>query len=48
MRRGYYLDDKEDAVIMTVGDAKSAVFKENLKMLEEEYCKRWGFNAGLF
>jgi len=48
IRRNYYLDDKEDAVIMTVEDIKSTVFKENLKMLEEEYCKRRGLAAGLF
>jgi len=42
IRCGYYLDNKEDAVIMTAENVKSAIFKENLSRLEEEYRRRWG------
>jgi ribosomal-protein-alanine N-acetyltransferase len=42
VRRGYYSDDKEDAVIMTAEDIKSALFQTNLNKLRKDYSRRWG------
>lgn len=41
VRRGYYSDDKEDAVIMTAEDIKSALFQTNLNKLRKDYSRRW-------
>jgi len=35
IRRGYYLDDREDAVIMTVEDINSETFKEKVSGLKK-------------
>ena len=48
IRRGYYLDNREDAVIMTVEDTASDVFNKNMKKLEAEYCRKRGFSTGIF
>ncbi|MFH1662472.1 MAG: ribosomal protein S18-alanine N-acetyltransferase [Chloroflexota bacterium] len=40
-RRGYYLDDREDAVIMTAEDISSEAFKAKLDGLKEEHRQRW-------
>jgi len=40
IRRGYYLDDIEDAVIMTAEDIYSDAFRANLDRLKKEHCKR--------
>jgi ribosomal-protein-alanine N-acetyltransferase len=42
IRPGYYLDNREDAVIMTVNDIKGENFEEWFKKLKSEYCKKWG------
>ena len=41
VRRGYYLDDREDAVIMTTEDISSGAFQANLNRLNKEHYKRW-------
>jgi len=41
VRRGYYLDNREDAVIMTINDIASAEFKARLKKLKEIHKDRW-------
>lgn len=42
LRRGYYSDDKEDAVIMTAQDIGSASFQENLNRLKQAHSRKWG------
>ena len=41
VRRGYYLDDREDAVIMTAEDIGSGAFKANLARLKKEHYRKW-------
>jgi len=40
-RRGYYLDNKEDAIIMTTEDINSAVFREHIQQLREQLSKKF-------
>jgi len=42
VRRGYYSDNREDAVIMTVDDINSAPFREYLERLKKAHTERWG------
>ena len=42
IRRGYYSDDREDAVIMTVEEIYSESFKERLNLLKQAHFKKWG------
>jgi [ribosomal protein S18]-alanine N-acetyltransferase len=42
LRKGYYLDNREDAIIMTTDYVSSPEFKENMRKLRENYTKRWG------
>jgi ribosomal-protein-alanine N-acetyltransferase len=42
VRRGYYLDNREDAVIMTARGIESAEFKTRLQRLKESHSTRWG------
>ncbi len=42
LRRGYYSDNREDAVIMTVEDIDSASFQEKLKELKKAHSRKWG------
>jgi ribosomal-protein-alanine N-acetyltransferase len=44
IRRGYYSDNGEDAVIMTADNVYSASFKERLNLLQEAYSRRWGID----
>lgn len=41
IRRGYYLDDREDAVIMTAEDISSETFQASLSRLKKEHRRRW-------
>ncbi len=41
LRRGYYSDNKEDAVIMTVENIKAAPFQEKLKQLKQAHHNKW-------
>jgi len=41
LRRGYYQDDKEDAVLMTVESPSSARFQTLLKRLKRAHNRRW-------
>jgi [ribosomal protein S18]-alanine N-acetyltransferase len=41
-RKGYYTDNREDAIIMTVNDIGSSPFQELYKKLREAYYIRWG------
>ncbi len=42
LRRGYYSDNKEDAVIMTVENIDSASFQEHLNHLKQAHSRKWG------
>jgi ribosomal-protein-alanine N-acetyltransferase len=41
-RRGYYSDDREDAVIMSLEDLDSASFHEGLNQLKQAHSRKWG------
>ena len=43
VRKGYYTDNREDAVIMTVDNISSNLFEERYKKLKIEHYTRWGF-----
>lgn len=42
LRRGYYIDDKEDAMLMTVEGISSATYKSRLNELKRAYSRKWG------
>jgi ribosomal-protein-alanine N-acetyltransferase len=42
IRKGYYSDNREDAVIMTVDDIASPSYQSQLKQLEKDYKVKWG------
>jgi ribosomal-protein-alanine N-acetyltransferase len=42
IRKGYYLDNAEDAVIMSTDNIGSFAFKEKFQHLKDEHTKRWG------
>lgn len=42
LRKGYYLDNKEDAIIMSTDFIGSTSFKDDLRRLKEDHAKRWG------
>ena len=42
LRRGYYSDNREDAVIMTVDDINSSLYQIRLKRLKKDYSEKWG------
>ena len=42
LRRGYYMDNKEDAIIMSTEDTSSTPFKERLRQLKQAHSDKWG------
>jgi ribosomal-protein-alanine N-acetyltransferase len=42
VRQGYYTDNREDGVIMTVDNIDSRDFKEEFKKLKSDYHKKRG------
>ncbi len=46
-RRGYYMDNKEDAVIMTADNITSPPYVGGLKKLKQAHAQRWGINPRL-
>ncbi|HEY32527.1 MAG TPA: ribosomal protein S18-alanine N-acetyltransferase [Dehalococcoidia bacterium] len=42
LRRGYYIDNREDAIIMSTNHITSPSFKAQLKEIREAYTKKWG------
>lgn len=42
LRRNYYTDDREDALIMTIEDITAAVFRERFQQLKQSHSKKWG------
>ena len=45
VRRGYYTDNREDGVLMTLEDITSAPVQANLKRLKQAHLERWGIAA---
>jgi len=42
VRRGYYTDNREDAVLMSTGDITEASFQAHLQQLKQAHSRRWG------
>ena len=47
IRRGYYSDDGEDAVIMTTGRITSAPYQARFQELKQNYVQRWRAIEGI-
>jgi ribosomal-protein-alanine N-acetyltransferase len=41
LRRGYYIDNKEDAILMSTEDPTSVSFQERLQQLKRSHSRRW-------
>jgi ribosomal-protein-alanine N-acetyltransferase len=46
-RRGYYMDNKEDAVIMTADNITSQTYLEGLNKLKQARAEKWGISSDL-
>jgi ribosomal-protein-alanine N-acetyltransferase len=42
IRKAYYLDNREDAVIMSTEYIGSPSFREKLSKVKQAYCQKWG------
>ena len=42
LRRGYYTDNREDGVLMSIEDITSAPFQARLQQLKQDYLQKWG------
>lgn len=42
IRRSYYTDNREDAMVMTIGDIAGAVFQRRLHRLKKAHSLKWG------
>jgi ribosomal-protein-alanine N-acetyltransferase len=42
LRKAYYLDNREDAIIMSTDYIGSSNFKDSLQQLKKDHAKRWG------
>jgi len=42
IRRGYYLDNKEDGVLMSTESISSATFQARLRQLRKDLARKWG------
>jgi len=42
LRRGYYTDNREDGVIMTLEDIRSIPIQASLRRLKQNHSRRWG------
>jgi len=42
LRRGYYIDNKEDAVLMSTENITSTSFQARLRQLKESHSRKWG------
>ena len=42
LRRNYYIDDREDAVIMSTENITSVPFQAHLQRLKQAHSRRWG------
>jgi ribosomal-protein-alanine N-acetyltransferase len=42
IRRGYYIDNREDGILMSTESITSAAFQERLQQLREALARKWG------
>lgn len=42
LHHGYYVDNKEDAILMSTEDITSASFQAHLQQLKQSHSKKWG------
>ena len=42
LRRGYYVDNKEDAILMSTENITSVSFQERLQQLKRSHSRKWG------
>lgn len=42
LRRGYYTNNKEDAILMSIEDITSASFQSRLNRLKKAHSQKWG------
>jgi ribosomal-protein-alanine N-acetyltransferase len=42
LRRGYYIDNREDAVLMSTETIASASFQAHLRQLKQAHSRKWG------
>ncbi|MDD5509579.1 MAG: ribosomal protein S18-alanine N-acetyltransferase [Dehalococcoidales bacterium] len=42
IRRSYYTDNREDALVMTIENIDGAVFQKRLRRLEKAHFRKWG------
>ena len=42
LRRGYYTDNREDAILMTTEDITSAPFQAQFQQLKQAHSRKWG------
>ena len=47
-RRGYYIDNKEDAVIMTAEGITSALYEKRFQSLKQAHAQKWGISDSSF
>ncbi len=47
VRKGYYTDNREDAIIMTAGRIRAPEYAARFRALSDAHCKRWGFSDRL-
>jgi ribosomal-protein-alanine N-acetyltransferase len=45
LRRGYYTDNREDGVLMTIENVTSAPVQANLRQLKQAHARRWRMTA---
>jgi ribosomal-protein-alanine N-acetyltransferase len=45
LRRGYYTDNREDGVLMSLEDIASAPVQANLQQLKQAHAQKWGIIA---
>jgi len=45
LRRGYYSDNREDGVLMTIEDVTSSPVQANLRRLKQAHAQRWEMTA---
>ena len=42
VRKAYYVDNREDALIMTASGIRKPLFSHDLRLLVRAHCQRWG------
>tara|TARA_B100000809_G_C15075716_1_gene507721 strand:+ start:748 stop:1455 length:708 start_codon:yes stop_codon:yes gene_type:complete len=47
VRKGYYTDNREDALIMTTEEIQTTAFRDSVKFLSQAHQTRWGYSDRL-